>query len=211
MYWEWKRLADLKSQRVEKTSKITKSNSNPSPSHPLILALSGVSTCFWTNLLDFFQWQEGGTTENTTSTAGKLYTPKHPAFQEQRSGDIFTVLGKWASRTGESLHRTSLVLCFPSCQQVLLNPPMHSCSVQLNAFAKVAFIRENGKQGAYRHKMGNQSSWLLFAARSFSYFVTLKITTWPFSTKLSITNSTHYTLMSLRLAANYVKNTLGIF
>lgn len=140
-----------------------------------------------------------------------VYTPKHPAFQEQRSGDICAVLGKWAPRTGESLHQASLVLCFHSCQQILLTPPMHSCCVQLNAFAKGAFIRENGKQGAYRHKMGNQGSWLLFAAHSFSYFVTLKITTWPFSTKLSITNSMHYTPMSLRLAANYVKNTLGIF
>lgn len=94
---------------------------------------------------------------------------------------------------------------------VLLNLPVHSCAIQLNSFAKDACEVTGGREGIYEHEMGNYGSRLLFPAHSFSHFVTLKITTWPFTTKLGITNPTYYTQALQGVAADCFRRALGFF
>lgn len=58
--------------------------------------------------------------------------------------------------------------------RVLLNLPVPSHPLQPNTFAEDACKGGNGRQGVYKHEMGNQGSLFLFPAHSFSHFVTQK-------------------------------------
>lgn len=151
-------------------------------------------------LSDFFQCQKRRELKTQPSNLAShtfSQTRNLPAAKMQGSGDVCPVLGKrilgFGGRvTGSTPRNPCFVLDFQELW-VLLNLPVHSRSVQLNAFAKDACKGDNGRQGIYEHEMANQGALLLFPAHSFSHFVTLKITTWPFHTQLGITHPTYYT------------------
>lgn len=138
-----------------------------------------------------------------------------PGAKTQAPGDVCPVLGKrplgFGGRvTGSTPRNPCFALDFQKLW-VLLNLPVHSCAVQLNSFAKDACEVTGGREGIYEHEIGNYGSRLLFPAHSFSHFVTLKITTWPFTTKLGITNPTYYTQALQGVAADCFRRALGFF
>lgn len=95
-------------------------------------------------------------------------TPNFPGAKMQGSGDGCPVWVKEFWALGEewlAQHQETHVLFLTFTSWVLLYRPVHPRSAQVNSSTKEACRGDDGRQAIY---------WLLFPARSFSCFVTLK-------------------------------------